>query len=104
MIRPSFIATLLFLVVCSYCGKDFITLGRHSWRCKQRIQPELDKQAKSTTTSMPVLNSPVTATTSSNVKCSCGKICKGKRGLKMHQHNCRIVNDLNKELIRFYHS
>jgi len=99
MIRPSFIVVLLFLVVCSFCGKEFITLGRHSWRCKQRIQPELDQHARSTSTSMPVLNSPFTATTSSNVKCSCGKICKGKRGLKMHLRNCRIVNGLNEELI-----
>ena len=29
---------LLVYVVCSYCGKDCVSLGRrHSWRCKRRM-------------------------------------------------------------------
>ena len=31
----------LFLVVnaveCEYCGRDFKSLGRHVWRCKQKV-------------------------------------------------------------------
>ena len=24
------------LVICSFCNKDFVSLGRHSWRCRGR--------------------------------------------------------------------
>ena len=27
-----------------------------------------------------------------------GKICKGHRGLKMHQRSCQVINGLNNEL------
>ena len=23
--------------ICGFCGKDFIVLGRHSWRCKDQL-------------------------------------------------------------------
>jgi len=32
-----------------------------------------------------------------NVTCCCGKVCKGLRGLKMHQRNCRAIKDLHGE-------
>ncbi len=32
------------------------------------------------------------------VKCCCGKVCKGARGLKMHQRSCRVIDDLEDEL------
>ncbi|CAB4013493.1 Hypothetical predicted protein, partial [Paramuricea clavata] len=32
------------------------------------------------------------------VKCCCGKICRGARGLKMHQRSCQVIHDLNDEL------
>ena len=25
--------------ICEFCGADFVHLGKHVWRCKQRIQP-----------------------------------------------------------------
>ena len=25
--------------VCDYCGKDFVHVGKHVWRCRQRLQP-----------------------------------------------------------------
>ena len=37
MIRSSFVCLLLSCVICSFCGKDFVTLGRHQWRCKEKI-------------------------------------------------------------------
>ena len=30
--------------------------------------------------------------------CCCGKVCKGARGLKMHQRSCRVIDDLEDEL------
>ena len=32
------------------------------------------------------------------VKCCCGKVCKGARGLKMHQRSCTVIDDLEDEL------
>jgi len=98
MIRQSFIAILLFLVICSYCGKEFTTLGRHTWRCKQKIV-QADKANNGDKTN--ILNQEDVnqlPNNGLNVKCSCGMSCKGKQGLKMHQRNCRVVNGLNKEL------
>ena len=34
----------------------------------------------------------------SHIKCSCGKVCKGIRGLKMHQRSFRVINDLEGEV------
>ena len=99
MIRSSFIFMLLIFVICSFCGKDFITLGRHSWRCKQRVHHvEKDNSAGNTSNNTPV-NSPNVVISSRNcVKCCCGKICKGARGLKMHQRSCRVIRCLDAEL------
>jgi hypothetical protein len=100
MIRSSSIAMLLLCVVCSYCGKDFVTLGRHSWRCKQRVnQAEQSGSENPTARKVPVVNSPTVVIESRTVvKCCCGKICKGTRGLKMHQRSCRVIHGLNSEL------
>ena len=27
---------LISLMICSYCGKDFVVINRHMWRCKSR--------------------------------------------------------------------
>ena len=32
------------------------------------------------------------------VKCCCGRLCKGNRGLKMHQRSCSVVLGLNDQL------
>ena len=48
----------------------------------------------------PVISSPPSALTKeSGVKCFCGKVCKGARGLKMHQRSCRVILGLNEELL-----
>ena len=100
MIRSSLLLMLLVCVVCSFCGKDFVTLGRHSWRCKQRVhQGEQDHSAQNMANQAPVMNSPnIVISRRSVIKCCCGKICKGARGLKMHQRSCRVIHGLNDEL------
>ena len=98
MIRSSSIAMLLLCVACSFCGKDFVTLGRHSWRCKQRGNQAHGFQ-NPPTRELPVLNTPTAIIESRTaVKCCCGKICKGNWGLKMHQRSCRVIHGLNNEL------
>ena len=32
-----------------------------------------------------------------SVKCSCGNICNGQRGLKTHQRSCRVIKDISGE-------
>ncbi|CAB3986127.1 Hypothetical predicted protein [Paramuricea clavata] len=101
MIRSSFILMLLTCVVCSFCEKDFVTLGRHSWRCKQRVNyAEQDHSAENTARQTPVMNSPnVVVSSRTVIKCCCGKVsvCKGARGLKMHQRSCRVIQGLDSE-------
>ena len=84
-------------MVCSFCSNDFVSLGRHAWRCKHRITPAerpsagVDEDA----------NESVAADASSCVclvKCCCGRKSKGNRGLKMHQRSCRVVLGLNDQL------
>ena len=38
MIRKRLMVLFLVLAICSFCGKDFVSLGRYSWRCKSRLQ------------------------------------------------------------------
>ena len=97
MVCSRFLFVLLAGVVCSFRGKDCVSLGRHAWRCKHRItraeRPSagVDEDA----------NESVAADASSRVclvKCCCGRLCKGNRGLKMHQRSCRVVLGLNDQL------
>ena len=40
MICPGFLAMFLISVVCN---EDFVSLGRHKWRCKQRVYSDGDE-------------------------------------------------------------
>ena len=84
IIHSSFIAMLMInCVVCSFCGQDFITLGRHSWRYKQQINPAEEDRTQSSTRDMPVMQSPnVPVSSRTLVKCWCGFICKRRTALK----------------------
>ena len=79
-------------IVCSFCGKDFKSLGHHSWRFKKR------RSNSSATDEQPI----PTLQDESNqvcirivVKFSCGKECKGVKGLKVHQRRCRVIEDMD---------
>ena len=93
---------LSVFVVCQFCEKDFVSIGRHSWRCKQRIHQDQGNDGvmnESSVHQAPVINTPrVIIPTRSAFKCCCGKVCKGRRGLKMHQRSCRLIHDMDTEL------
>ncbi|CAB4005396.1 Hypothetical predicted protein, partial [Paramuricea clavata] len=75
--------------------ENFVALGRHSWRCKQRINQAERDPLDATTRQVPVMQSPNAPVSSRTVvKCCCGKIC----GLKMHQRSCQVIHGLNDEL------
>ena len=92
MLRLRFIWIVAVFVVCSYCGKDFDSIGRHSWRCKKRpdnltgpngcinITQERDSGVKAVC---------------EIIECSCGKECKGVEGLKLHQRRCRVNENMD---------
>ena len=99
MIRTSLLALSVISIVCTWCGKDFVSLGRHTWRCRSKINPEDINNNRSSsnktlgkTTTQPVLQV-------NEIQCSCGKKCKGHRGLKTHQRSCRVIRGLNADLL-----
>ena len=98
MIRASLLALFSTLIICGFCGKEFESLGRHSWRCKSKVENERE----STLNVNPAMEMPtqmcLPVKSCKAVKCCCGKVCKGARGLKMHQRSCRIIDDLEDEL------
>ena len=98
MIRASLLALFSTLIICGFCGKEFVSLGRHSWRCKSKVEYNQEP----TTNVNPVMEMPsqecLPVKSCKAIKCCCGKVCKGPRGLKMHQRSCRIIDDLEDEL------
>ena len=40
MIHTSLLALLVISIVCTWCGKDFVSLGRHTWHCRGKSNPE----------------------------------------------------------------
>ena len=98
MIRASLLALFATLIICGFCGKEFMSLGRHSWRCKNKVGNEQDSTIN-TTRDMVISTQQCLAVKSCKaVKCCCGKVCKGARGLKMHQRSCRVIDNLEDEL------
>ena len=58
------------------------------------------KQFEKSTTDIESMSSitSVNPSNCSHMKCSCGKVCKGLRDLKMHQRSCRVISDLEGEI------
>ena len=42
MLRSPLVALGVIFPTCTFCRKDFISLGRHSWRCKSKLSSEND--------------------------------------------------------------
>jgi hypothetical protein len=98
MIRASLLALFSTLVICGFCGKDFASLGHHTWRCKNKV--EFDRTSKQNKVpAVEILTQEcLPASSYKVVKCCCGKVCKGTRGLKMHQRSCKVIDDMEEEL------
>ena len=86
---------------CEFCNKDFVSLGRHSWRCPakatasvvNRPTPLDDHCIQSTDVNQVVKSTPVQSDII-QVQCVCGKLCKGRRGLAMHRRSCKMANSV----------
>ena len=100
MIRPGIVLLLMIFTVCSFCGKDFVCLWRHSWRCKEKykVDNNYHDNVNETQNRLLVVNQNHHEGNSLLIKCSCGKKCKGQRGLKAHQRSCRVIKELHGNL------
>ena len=93
MFRSFVLWILLFFAICSFCGKEFQALGRYTWRCKRRL--DNNDSGPSGSINIPFIeteNESASVINERIVKCSCGKECKGMKGLKMHQRRCRVIS------------
>ena len=98
MIRASLLALFSTLIICGFCGKEFISLGRHTWRCKNKVEFEQTSQQNGVPNVEIRSQECLPINSYKVVKCCCGKICKGARGLKMHQRSCKVIDDMQEEL------
>ena len=80
MSRNGFVALLVIFVVCSSYGKDFKSLGHHTWRCKEKLKTAKKAENVSNNSSnlrkstLPIaIDESTEVSNCSHVKCSCGK-------------------------------
>ena len=93
---------------CDYCNKEFSSIGRHLWRCPSRVtgpaQPQRNLAVQGEFENSYQGNIAASLTASTNdpavntlnaelITCSCGRLCKGRRGLVAHQRTCRMHKD-----------
>ena len=88
--RNYFLAWILILITCQFCSKDFVSLGRHLWRCRERNHHDNgSNNAKSSYQRSIVfvgqtdLQS-LRTLTNSKIQCACGKEVSSHAGLKRH--------------------
>ena len=98
---------VLVLTICDYCGKDFQVLGRHRWRCSDKLNNSrqgdnhgnsYESVIREASYSISDNNSILSQNQQKITKCCCGKPCKGLRGLKIHQRSCRVILGLGQEI------
>lgn len=94
---------IIAAVRCSYCNGDYVSLGRHLWRCKARVTssasvapttPVLSPQGGSKLPDGVHGEPNNSAPTNDTETCACGRKCKGRRGLKAHQRACGFFKSL----------
>ena len=88
--------------VSTFCGKDFISLGRHLWRCKSKLNPEnvLIRVNSSLINLVTPESMRVITNGNKEMTRTSGKHCKGLTGLKAHQRFCRIIQGLSENLMK----
>ena len=80
MFRNGFVAFFVVFVVCSFCGQDFKSLGRHTWRCKEKLKTaEKAENVPNNSSNLHKSTLPITIDESTEVSnCSHVKCCYGK--------------------------
>ena len=93
--------TFLAYSVCKFCGKDFESINRHKWRYKLRSHQSssnsnvaIDNANSNNFVNPEIINNRSIANVE-YIICSCGKQCKGLRGLKAHKRSCRVIKSMS---------
>ena len=109
MFRYGILPLLAFFVIFSFCGGEFKSIGRHAWRCKEKLKVLENKETVVNRNIESCIPSVLLALENSDyisnckdVKCCCGKLCNGLRGLKRHQRSCRVIKGLEDETYGSY--
>ena len=92
---------LIFCITCHFCNKDFKSLGRHAWRCKERNNQN-ESVANSNHSNVTLEQTDLqncSPVNSRKIKCICGKETKTHGGLKKHQRTCHAISGFNKDLL-----
>ena len=94
--------TILFLAltVCEFCGKIFKEVNRHKRRCESRSYQSSSNNhvANDNVRSSNIVNPEIinkrSVVNAEHIHCSCGKKCKGHRGLKAQQRSFRDIKSM----------
>ena len=92
MTKSAIVALVAILAICNFCNEEFLSLGRHTWRCKQRPVASAGANRMQPCATLPIIERASTQKNADYVNCVCGKRCKGLRGLKSHLRSCKSVN------------
>ena len=94
---------------CPYCDNEFISLGRHVWRCAARVtshgtpplrdSPQATQRAQgpsshNSAAAQLEITEGVSSGAADEETCMCGRKCKGRRGLRAHQRACGMLKNL----------
>ena len=108
--RNYFLAWILILITCQFCSKDFVSLGRHLWRCRERNHHDnRSNDARSSyqrsivsveQTDLQSLRTP----TNSTIQYVCGKEVNSHAGLKklnyaLQEDNEEIFGDQSESTV-----
>ena len=56
-----------------FCGKDFVSLGRHEWRCRSRLNRTSESGFENATTNSQADVNIDHISTTKIIRCACGK-------------------------------
>ena len=112
MKKFTIISWFAILAICAYCSQDFISVKKHQWRCKAKNTQQGnhhqnnqgdgdndDPNLGNPAINEAPINNDHNTTNTHEVKCVCGKVCKGIRGIRSHQRSCRTIKGINKDIL-----
>ena len=98
MSSESLLVFMVTLVVCSFCGIEFPSVGRHIWRCKQRndgIASSNNNQGDENSSNSEQIPAGTIHRQLESIKCACGRTGADLRGLRAHQRACKAIKNLH---------
>ena len=71
------------------------------WHCKKKLNTDIGYSGVDSSIQKQISpdSMPVITNGDKDVKCTCGKQCKGLKGLKAHQCSCRVIQGIHENLM-----